>query len=241
MDGIVQRNFHTVRQFARGACPGGVDVVTLDLPFNHRRTPDGYRPGQLILGGDLTHVLGVLRQAVRDVAAVYRGLHASGEYPGGVGLAGVSFGGWTALQTAALLGEAWGGPAAAPAPRLACGVVPASDLLLALTDGGAIVRAARRNLGIGAADRRRLEPLGRSVRPAAYPRPAPPDPGGGVSRVQLHAARFDRFVPNAATERLAEAWRADLTWHPVGHMGLCADPRYLQRIARRWTPLGLWG
>ena len=244
MDGVMQASFGNLRTFARVCCPAGVDVATIDLPFNHRRTPEGYRPGQLILGGDLPHVLSVLRQAVRDTAAAYRTLRDSGEYPGGVGLAGISFGGWTALQTTGLLGSVWKDDAT-DGPRWVSGICPAADLLLALTDGGAIVRAARRNLRLSAAQRSALAPVAASVRPDALPRPVPVDSPTGpheppAARVALHLARYDRFVPNVAVERLAAAWDGELTWHATGHMGLAAAPHYLRRVAEPWTHDSLW-
>ena len=239
LDGIVQPSFGNLRTLARVVCPAGLDLVTIDLPLNHRRTPPGFAPGQLTLGGDLAHVLGVLRQAVRDTACALRSLHAGGEYPGGVGLAGVSFGGWVALQTAGLLGSIWEGEARGP--RWVCGVCPAADLLAALTDGGAIVRAARGNLGIGSADLPALAGVASSLRPADLPRPAfLGGPGEGESRVLLHAARFDRFVPNAAIERLAAAWGASLRWHATGHIGLAARPRYLREVAAPWAEPARW-
>ena len=237
LDGIVQAGFGNHRTFARTLCPAGIDLVAVDLPFNHRRTPDRFRPGQLILHGDLRHVLSVLRQAVRDVAAALRMLQEGGDYPGGVGLAGISFGGWVALQTAAVLGSVWKG-GGIEAPRWVCGVCPAADLLLALTDGGAIVRAARGNLGLGSDDLPALADVAATIRPAAYPSPFPT--GDGPNRVILHAAEYDRFVPNAAVERLAAAWGGDLTWHAAGHMGLAAAPPYLRAVAEPWLAADLW-
>ena len=133
-------------------------------------------------------MVGVLRQAVRDAAAAFRSLCESGEYPGGVALAGISFGGWTALQTAALLGPVW---KKVPPPRWVCGVCPATDLLLELTAGGTLVRAARRNLGLSPADRARLAGVGASLRPAAF-RPAAAVRPGGVARRGLRPVRLDR-------------------------------------------------
>ena len=231
LDGIVQAGFGNLRTFADECCPAATDLATVDLPFNHRRTPAGYRPGQLILGGDLPHVVSVLRQAVRDTAAAFRSLCESGDYPGGVALAGISFGGWTVLQTAALIGSVW--PDIQP-PRWVCGVCPATDLLSELTSGGTIVRAARRNLGLSPADRGRLAGVGESLRPAAFP---PPLPAG---RVILHAADYDRFVSNPAIERLAAAWGGTLTWHATGHMGLAATPHYLRKVAGPWAADSLW-
>ena len=230
LDGIVQAGFGNLRAFAGETCPAGVDLATVDLPYNHRRTPAGSRPGQLILGGDLVHVLSVLRQAARDAAAALRTLGAA--YPGGAGLAGISFGGWTALQTAALLGSVWGDDA--DPPRWVCGVCPAADLLGELTGGGTLVRAARRNLGLTRADRTRLAAVGECVRPASFPAPFAPGKAAG-GRVSLHLAEYDRFVSNAAIERLAAAWGGAVTRHRTGHMGLAAAPHYLRKAARGWA------
>ena len=228
LDGIVQAGFGNLRAFAAETCPSGIDLATVDLPFNHRRTPPGYRPGQLILGGDLAHVLSVLRQTARDAAAAVRTLRESGEYPGGVGLAGISFGGWTAAQTAALLGSVWReiGP-----PRWACGVCPAADLLDELTAGGPLVRAARRNLGLSPSDRDRLAGVGACIRPSEYSAPLPGD------RLAWHVAEYDRFVANAAVERLAARWGGAVMRHKTGHMGLAAAPHYLHKVARGWPAM----
>ncbi|MEM9703091.1 MAG: hypothetical protein AAF907_11680 [Planctomycetota bacterium] len=238
VDGLVQGGFGNLRSLASVCCSAGIDLATIDLPCNHRRTPDGYRPGQLILGGDLPHVLSVLRQAVRDTAAALRTLIESGAYPGGVGLAGISFGGWTALQTAALLGSVWG-ERTASRPRFVCGVCPAADLMRALTAGGPMVRAARRNLQLSQAELNELDAVAASVRPASFPSPFASRPGG-PPRILLHAGRYDRFVPNPAIEELTEIWRGELTWHSTGHMGLAASLRFLRRVAKPWTVAELW-
>ena len=166
------------RMAARVLTPAGIDVVTIDLPFNHYRTPAGYRAGQLILGGDLDHALGVMRQAVLDVWALVRGLQAQGR---DVALMGISLGGWTVLSTS-LVAE---GLASVTA------VAPPVDLFHVLTEGGVIVRAARRSLNLTAAELAEIEHFSRVVNPGAWPAPLPPE------RLFLHAADYDRFVPTA--------------------------------------------
>lgn len=212
LDGLVQLGYGNERLFADRLNPAGIDVVTIDLPFNHRRTPAGYRPGQLILGGDLDHALGVMRQAVLDTWALVRGLQAQGR---SVALAGISLGGWTVLSTALVAADI------ASVTALA----PPVDMLRLLTEGGVIVRAARRGLCLTPAQLKSLRPIARAVNPSAWPPPLPP------GRVFLHAADYDRFVPTRRILALADQWHATLTRHPAGHMQLTSFPRWLTKVA----------
>ncbi|MGC1276575.1 MAG: hypothetical protein WBC44_22975 [Planctomycetaceae bacterium] len=188
VDGLVQYGYGSERLFAERLNPAGIDVVTIDLPFNHHRTPTGYRPGQLIVGGDLDHTLGVLRQAVLDTWALVRGLQTEGR---DVALAGISFGGWTVLSTA-LVASGLAGVTA---------IAPPIDMLRVLTEGGVIVRAARRGLGLSPAQFASLRTVAKAVTPSAWPSPLP------SGRVFLHAADYDRFVPTPRIVRSPSAGR----------------------------------
>ncbi len=61
IDGIIQLGTTWFRRLATELNPSGIDVLTMDAPFNFRRTPAGYRPGQLIVGGDMAHQLAVTK------------------------------------------------------------------------------------------------------------------------------------------------------------------------------------
>lgn len=212
IDGLVQFGYGNERLFADRLNPAGIDVVTIDLPFNHHRTPAGYRPGQLIVGGDLDHALGVMRQAVLDTWALVRGLQAQGR---SVALAGISMGGWTVLSTALV----------ATGLASVTAVAPPVDMLRVLTEGGVIVRAARRGLGLSPEAVRALRPVARAVTPSAWPAPLPP------GRVFLHAAEYDRFVPTRRVLDLADRWAATVVRYPVGHMQLTSFPPWLKKVA----------
>ena len=222
VDGLVQPSFKVAGRFAGVFAAGGADTVSVDLPFNHRRTPPGWRPGQLILGGDLVHVFAAGRQAVLDVLTVLDALRrdaaqlngAANGTTAGVGLCGISFGGWAVLTAATVDAQRLGGRAGV---RFAAGLAPAAHPAATLREGGTIMRAARRNVGPlpDAADDPAVVPF----TPARRPAPLPPD------RVLLHVARWDRFVPNARIRELAAAWGTGVTEHETGHMGLSADAR----------------
>lgn len=212
IDGLVQIGYGNERLFADRLNPAGIDVVTIDLPFNHHRTPAGYWPGQLIVGGDLDHALGVMRQAVLDTWALVRGLQAQGR---SVALAGISYGGWTVLSTALVAADVISVTA----------IAPPVDMLRVLTEGGVIVRAARRGLRLSPAGAKALRPVARAVTPSAWPPPLPP------RRVFLHSADYDRFVPARRVVALANQWHATLTRHPVGHMQLTSFPPWLAKVA----------
>ena len=216
VDGLVQPSFQVAGRFARAFAAAGVDTVSVDLPFNHRRTPPGRRPGELILGGDIDHVLSTTRQSVLDVLAVLDAVRADPGV-GEVGLCGISFGGWAVLTAAAVdavrAADATGRDTAGV--RFVAGLAPAAHPAATLREGGTIMRAARGNVGpLGdLAD----GPTAVPYTPARQRAPLPPD------RILLHAARWDRFVPNRRIDELAAAWGTAVTVHETGHMGISAD------------------
>lgn len=212
IDGIVQVGYANEWVFASRLNPAGIDVVNIDLPFNHFRTPAGCRPGQLIVGGDLDHALAVLRQAVLDVWALVRGLQREGRR---VALAGISLGGWTVLSTALV----------AEGIESVTAITPPLDMLRVLTRGGVIVRAARRGLNLGSLTMAEMRQAARAVSPSCWPAPLPGD------RISLQAADYDRFVPTVGIVRLAELWGARLVRYPVGHMQLANFPLWLGKVA----------
>ncbi len=136
VDGVVQVHANWFGQLADELNPAGIDVIMMDAPFNFRRTPAGYRPGQLILSGDLEHQLSVTRQAVLDQWTLVKNLQAEGRE---VGLVGVSFGGWMSLMTSVVASDL----------QWVTAVAPPVDLETLLDEGGTIVRAVRRGLGPG--------------------------------------------------------------------------------------------
>jgi len=215
IDGLVQPNEKPQKLFARHAARHGWDLIGVDMPFNHRRTPDGYRPGQLLTGGDVDHAFGTLRQAVLDAWTVVRSLSSGGRE---VSLVGISFGGWVSLTVAAL--------DASPMSVLA--ITPPVDMLGTLTEGGVIVKAAKRNLNLSPEELANLRPAARAISLFEWPPQVP------AENITLVAAEYDRFVPTERVHQLAELWGTRLIEKRLGHIECTRIRKHLNRIAREW-------
>ena len=196
--GIVQVGHDWFISLAERLNLRGIDLVMYETPFNYRRTPTGYRAGQLIVGGDMAHQFAVTRQGVLDLWRLVISLQNEGRR---VGLLGVSYGGWLSLLTALL----------ADRLEFVMAVVPPVDIVRALQNGGTMQRAIRRGLGALSVDLAELERLARPVIPGHWTPRLP------ASAITLHGARYDRFVSCAHIEKLAHQWNARLVVHPDGH------------------------
>jgi len=215
IDGLVQPNEKPQRLFARHAARHAWDLISIDMPFNHRRTPEGYRPGQLLTGGDVDHAFGTLRQAVLDAWTVVRSLNSKGRE---VSLAGISFGGWVSLTIAALDAS----------PKSVLAITPPVDMLGTLTEGGVIVKAAQRNLNLSPEELAELRPAARAISLFEWPPQVP------AEDITLVAAEYDRFIPTDRVHQLAELWGTRLIEIPRGHIECTRIKRHLNRIAREW-------
>ncbi len=217
--GIVQRGTRWFNWLADHLAPQGIEILTVDSPFNYRRAPRGYFPGQLILGGDLGHQLQVTRQAVRDTWQIVRSVQAEGR---DVGLCGVSYGGFVSLLTTLLADDL----------RLTVAVTPPVNTLRLLQEGGTLIRAVRMGLGKAPLDLGRLEAI---TAPLVPQRHRPKLPG---DRIHLHIAEFDRFVKSDHIRELATSWGTRTTFYPDGHYSVTMQQTVIAPLAE--SLLDLW-
>jgi hypothetical protein len=213
VDGMVQFGTRWFRRLAEILNPRGIDVVAMDSPFNFRRTPRGYRPGQLIISGDLGHQLAVTRQAVLDLWRVVVSLQRQGRR---VGMMGVSYGGWLSLLTSLLADNL----------EFLIAVAPPVDIIGILQKrGGTVVRGVRRGIGYQPLDAAYVTRIVRPAVPTNWPQLLSGD------RISLHAGRYDRLVPQRGIEDLARLWNAKLAIHRAGHYHLALSTRIVPQIA----------
>jgi len=212
VDGIVQMGVRSFNRLARKLTPAGIDVVMMDSPFNYRRTPKGYRPGQLIAGGNLDHQLAVSRQGVLDLWSLIIALQNTGHQ---IGLMGISHGAWLTL-TAALLIEQL---------DFVMAITPPVDLFHILEEGGTVVNAIRRGVADEPMD---LDKLERLCRPLIVSNWKPKVP---TSAIHLHVADFDRFVPSFRIEALAKQWQTQTSHHPLGHIEATTGPKVVAQVS----------
>ncbi len=212
IDGIVQLGVRSFNSLAQRLTPYGIDVVMLDSPFNYRRTPPGYRPGQLIAGGNLDHQLFVARQGLLDLWSLILHLQSQGHQ---IGLMGISHGAWMTL-TASLLIEQL---------QFVMAITPPVDLFHILDEGGTVVNAIRRGIRESDFSEQQLEQI---CQPLRVPLWKPRLPG---SAIHLHVANHDRFVPSFRIEALAEQWNTKLTHHALGHIEATTGPKVVAQVA----------
>lgn len=210
--GIVQVGCSWFDWLASRLNPRGVDLVMMDSPFNYRRTPRGFRPGQLIVGGNLGHQLAVARQGVLDLWRLVLSLQQQGRR---VGLVGVSYGGWLSCLTAVCASDL----------QFVSAVVPPIDLIDQIRHGGTLMRAVRAGLGTLPCSLEELEQIAKPILPRYW---SPRLPGKSI---RLYAAKYDRFVSWQNIETLARLWDTDFVLHNDGHYRITMTSELIDDLA----------
>lgn len=197
------RDAHAETYLSRGLAQHGFAVMLLELPYHLDRTPAGSESGDLMLSGDIRHVVLSWRQAIIDARTALVFLASRPEIEASrIGLVGVSLG---AVLAAVCLGVE---------PGFRCGVLilGGGDLPLMLRQSF-ILRGMRRRLS----KVEKLQPLEESLRPldpvtfAAAARGKP---------ILMINGSHDLAMPLACTETLWQALgHPRIRWLPTGHYG----------------------
>lgn len=209
LGGLVQVGYFWFDRLAEGLARAGVDTWMMDEPFNGRRTPDGYLPGELILGGGAELLIAAVRQAVVDARAIIRMLRAQGRR---VGVVGQSYGGFLSLLLSIL----------EPELEFVVSMIPLADVPAWYRTALFLPRGVRgRFPRFSEAE---LQAIAWPVNPMRW-RPAVP-----AERIALHAARYDRLVRVDSIRKLASLWDAQLTMHAEGHYSLFFGDSFRRQV-----------
>jgi pimeloyl-ACP methyl ester carboxylesterase len=178
----------------------GLDVILFTLPFHGLRTPAGTRSGQLFPSSHVVRSNEAFAQTVSDFRALREWL-LDRDVPG-LGVAGMSLGGYTTALLAALV----------PDLRFAIPMIPAVSMSELMWRHGEGSEARKRALAEGVSQLH-LDEVFRVHAPLARPPLVAPE------RRFIIAARGDRITPPDQAERLWRHWeRPPIHWFPGGHL-----------------------
>ncbi len=214
VDGLGQLGSGWFWRLADHLAPAGIEVVMMDAPYNYRRTPPGYKPGQLIVGGDIDHQLSVSRQSILDLWTTILSVQRTGRR---VGLTGISFGAWLSLM----------GGLVAEDLQFIYALAPPVDLGTIAEEGGTVTRAIRRGFGYQKLDHSLMMQAARAVTHRFW------KPKLDPQNITLLAGEYDRFVPTARIEELSKVWGTEYELFADGHVGLAADKKYIECVAQK--------
>jgi pimeloyl-ACP methyl ester carboxylesterase len=178
----------------------GYDSILFTLPFHGLRTPAGMRSGQLFPSSHVVRSNEAFAQAVSDFRALREWL-LDRDVPG-IGIAGMSLGGYTTALIASLV----------PDLRFAVPMIPAVSMSELMWRHGAGSEARKHALAEGV-QQIHLDEVFRVHAPLARP------PLVARERRFIIAARGDRITPPDQAERLWRHWeRPPIHWFPGGHL-----------------------
>jgi alpha-beta hydrolase superfamily lysophospholipase len=201
----------------------GMSGVRVELPFHLSRRLRRKSPGHGFFSTDMGHVVGVLRQAVEDIAAVIAWSRRRGARA--VGLHGVSLGGLVAALYAANC-----------AVDSAVIITPPCDLARIILETAP--RRLRRRLDLldgrggqwgadAAAARAALEDLAAPVIPRRLRPRTNPD------NLAIVVADHDLIVGAEPVRELAATWGTDLWSYPRGHVTVMSARGLTTRVQER--------
>lgn len=209
LGGVVQVGYFWFDRFAEALALCGVDCWMMDEPYNSRRTPNGYMPGELVLGGSPEQLIASVRQAIVDARTLIRMLRAQGRR---VGVVGQSYGGYLALLLSLV----------EPELDFVVSMIPLADVPAWYRTALSLPRGVRRRFPRFTAAE--LEAIAWPINPIAWRPVVLP------SRIDVHAAQYDRVVSADCIRRLSERWGTRFTLHPEGHYSLFFGDRFRRQV-----------
>jgi dienelactone hydrolase len=197
----------------------GLNVAIPVMPFHGERRC-GRRGGDGYLAGDVLDTIHAQAQAVWDIRRLVRWLRASG-VPG-IGLYGVSLGGYTAALLAALEGDL---------DCVVCGIPTVDFIDLMRANTSDVWLTLTTWLGF---DWQRIERLQRVIAPLAM-RPRVP-----ASRCWVFAGTTDTLAPPGHALDLWRHWAgANLSWYQGSHVSFFLEPDVRATLAAALAASGL--
>jgi dienelactone hydrolase len=193
----------------------GVNVMTLQLPYHFDRRPRELGAWGNFLCADVFRTVGATAQALADIRSVIEWLLAN--HCPGVGLWGVSMGGWLAGLTLCHDSRIQAAVLTVPVARL--------DQLIAEVAFCDTIRSALQGRPV---DLRKLNLTANT-------------PMIDRSKILLIEAEYDLFVARETVEELWQAWERPEIWRlRHGHISVLAAPGLFKRAAR-WVSAKLLG
>jgi pimeloyl-ACP methyl ester carboxylesterase len=190
---------------ARKSSRLGINVATLQMPWQFDRRPPGLNGWGDFLCADILHVVNAALQGLADIRALIGWLTAQSSPF--IGLWGVSMGAWLS------------GLATCHDARIGCAVltVPVARLD-SLLEKAAFCDTIRAGLNGRHIEMGKLNLI--ANRPIIPP-----------ENVLLLEAEYDRFVPKVDVEELSRLWNGSEIWrYPYGHISILCAPGFWDRV-----------
>lgn len=194
----------------------GIQTLYVSLPYQERRTPEGFSPGHLTLSDDLDRNERVFVQTAKDVARARQWLIAERKVDAGrIGLLGTSLGGFV-CATLYGMDESW----SCAAVQLAGG-----DVAGVLFNDNWLTMRIKNSLVAKGQDEDSVRQRLRAITPATW---ASKERGAGLLFV---AAERDEIVPLATVKDLAKAY-GDAPLEVLEGQGHICPKQVNERFAR---------
>ncbi len=209
--GWMMSHFKGLHPVAESFFERGLDVYFFELPYHMHRKPPGSFSGECYYGSEGQYTADSVRQSLLDVGIFVRWLKVTGAP--GVGVWGVSLGGWIALLTACYCDDV--------------------DLVVATVPACCLERLSRESLLS-----KKLMPKWRAANPAEAAEqlhafdPIYLTPSVPVRKILVVVANYDEIVPARFPLTLAQKWKGiSVLRYPHGHISINMSAKMRREVA----------